>query len=68
MAAAKIGDDILSTGEQDAVNDFIKGLNVNFKFGTLVNGPGNIRFYFIKIVQSWDYTCSFNTDDKIQDL
>lgn len=50
LIAAKIVDDIFSPGEHDAVNDFIKGFKAKFKFGTVVNGPGNLLFYGMNIV------------------
>lgn len=68
LLAAKIVDDILVTGDTDMVDKFITGFNSKFKFGTVVHGPGNLRFFGLNLVQNEDYTCEINADDKLHAL
>lgn len=68
LVAAKRVDDILATGEQDVVNDFINGFSAKFKVGTVGNGRGYLRFYVMNIVHNEDYACSINADDYLQAL
>ena len=65
LLAAKIVDDILITGVYKHVKAFLHGFNSKFALGTVVSGPGNLRFYGLNIVQDEDMSCSINAEDKL---
>lgn len=71
LLAAKIVNDILITGEQHAVDQFLNGFYSKYKFGTVAHGPGQLRqlrFFGFNIVQEDDFTCSINGDEKLKAL
>lgn len=68
MVAAEIVERIICTSEKDVTDDFMKGFNHKFKFGTIVHGPCNHIFYSINTVQKEHYTFSINSDHKLKSL
>ena len=68
VLVAKIVDDILATGEKDAVERVLTDFNDRFNFGTVIHGPGILRFFGFNIVQNDDFTCAINADDKLHNI
>lgn len=64
LVVIKIVDDLLLTEEKDFAEAFSLQFDSTFKFGTVVRGPGRLKFYGISIVQFDDFY-SNNTDDKL---
>ena len=65
VVVAKIVDDILATGENNAVDQLLERFNSKFKFGTVIHGPGRLRYFGFNISQHEDFKCSLDGDDKL---
>lgn len=65
LVVIKIVDDLLMTGEDASVNDFIERFNKKFELGTVVRGPGSFKFYGISMSQDEDLSSSVNADEKL---
>lgn len=68
MLALKIVDDILLTGTDAAMQNFIFAFDKKFKLGEVVYGPSTFRFYGIIIIQESDWSVSIHADDKLNAL
>lgn len=68
LIAAKIVDDIKLAGTEYHTSRFIKMFNKSFKLGTVVKGPGSMRFFGINIEQDEDNTITTDAEDKLNDL
>lgn len=64
----KIVDDLIITGSPSVVDNFVKLIVEKFKLGTIVHGPGELRFFGLNIIQSDDYTIETNGDGKLNAL
>lgn len=65
MVLAKIVDDIILTGKDDITEKFLSEFNEIFELGSVVSGPGNLRFFGININQNDDYSIEVNAEDKL---
>ena len=65
---AKIVDDILVTGEVAVFENVLRMFNEKFKFGTIVHGPGKLRYFGFNVIQYDDYTTVIDGDDKLSAL
>lgn len=52
LIAAKAVDEIKGTGRECHINRFVGEFNKRFKRGTVVNGPGKMRFFVINVEQA----------------
>ena len=68
LVAAKIVDDIKVAGEGERAMQFVKKFNEFFNLGTVVSGPGRMRFFGINIVQDEDMKIQTDADDKLSAL
>ena len=68
LIAAKVVDDIKLAGTKHHTSRFIEMFNSTFNLGTVVSGPGVIRFFGINVEQAEDYTIKTDADDKLNGL
>lgn len=68
LIAAKIVDDIKIAGTDSHSERFINMFNKSFKLGTIVKGPGMMRFFRINNEQGDDSTIRTDADDKLNGL
>lgn len=61
-------DEMVVTGEVKAADKFWTGFGEVFKFGTVENGPDNLKFYGMNIIPNEYFTRSINADDTLQAL
>lgn len=59
-------DDLNTTGQDLQVKMFVEECNKRFRFGTVNNGPGRLRFFGIYFDQESDYRIETNTDYKLK--
>lgn len=55
VLCGKVFDNLLSAGRAAYVKTLIEGLNRTFSLGTIVHGPGLLRFLGLNLFQSDDY-------------
>ena len=65
MIAAKVVDDIIITGEDEVTCEFITGFEKRFKLGTVVRGPGNLRFFGLQVIQDQDLSITVDGNEKL---
>lgn len=65
---AKVVDDLMATGETDHLKQFKTRFEANFKLGTVIYGPGHIRFYGLNINQGCNFSSTIDVEDKLKAL
>lgn len=68
LLVSKVVDDLLITGVKSYVDDFLVKFDMKFQFGSIVRGPGILKFYGMKIIQNEDFSLSIHADDKLNSL
>lgn len=68
LLLGKIVDDLIITGIEPEVNRFVKMFNSKFKLGSVMSGPGSLRFYGLNIHQSNDMSSVIDGNEKLQAL
>ena len=58
-------DDLLLTGTDESLRQFVTDFHQKFKLGEVVHGPGTLRFYGLNLIQDTDYSVSIHADDKL---
>lgn len=66
--SAVIVDDILLTGPSSTTDAIVEAINVQFFLGTIVHGPGRIRYFGFNITQHDDMSITVDENDKLHDL
>lgn len=61
-------DDLLFTGNNRFVDDFLQSLNKTFKIGTLSRGTETMKFHGFSIIQNDDFSSSMDDAEKISSL
>lgn len=56
-------DDILITGPDEEVRQFIFELDDQFELPTITADPGHLQFYGLNVIQNENHTCSIDADD-----
>lgn len=64
-ALAKVVDDFLLCGEPAVVDDVIDNISKSFKLGTILHGPGVLRYFGLNVTQHDDFTVTIDGDDKL---
>lgn len=67
-ALAKIVDDFLICGQTKVVDDVIRSIGQIFTLGTIIHGPGLLRYFGLNIVQHDDMTITIDGDDKLNGI
>ena len=65
LIVAKIVYHLIMTGVKHFVDIFLKKFDDKFKFGSIVHGPGIIKFYGLTIEQFEDMSSTIHSDDKL---
>lgn len=68
MLLAKIVDDIILTGEEGITAKFIDDFNRVFELGSVVSGPGEMRFFGTNLLQKDDMSVEIDVDDKLSNV
>ncbi len=68
MIAAKVVDDIILTGEESVTSKFIDDFNAKFKLGTIIRGPGKLRFFGLQVVQEKDLSICVDGNEKLNKI
>lgn len=68
MLLAKIVDDIIVAGKDEVTSKLIEDFNSIFELGSVVNGPGEMRFFGTNLVQHEDMSVNINADDKLASI
>lgn len=68
LLVAAVVDDLLATDVTSYVDDSLVKLNKKFQFGSIVRGPGIIKFYGMKVVRDGDFSSTIHADDKLGPL
>lgn len=64
LVVAKIVGDVLATGEDDNLKQFVKKFDTKFKLGTLSRTSGMLCYFALNIVQHGDMNISVDVRDK----
>lgn len=65
LLVIKIVDDILLSGPDNYIEEFIHDSKSEFELCTVTYGPVTLQFYGLNIIQYYNFTCSINSDDKL---
>lgn len=68
LLAAKVIDDIQVAGSEYHIRRFVTEFDKHFKLGTVVEGPGKMRFFGSNVEQAENFTVRTNADDKLNGL
>lgn len=68
MLAIKIVDDILLTGHDDALRDFINAFNDIYELGEIAQGPGVLIFFGLNLVQDSDFSVTIDAENKLKSI
>lgn len=68
LTVAKIVDGLIMTGLKSDVEMFLRRFDERFKLGTIVHGPGVLRFFGMTIEQFDDYASEIHADDKLNSI
>ena len=68
LIVIKIVDYLLMTGEKSYMDNFIRQFNDKFQFGTVIHGPGILKFFGLTIIQNTDFSCTVHGDEKLMAL
>lgn len=65
---AKVVDEILMKGDPLVTDPIIMMINAKFKLGTIIHGPGQIRFFGLNVQQFDDMSICVDADEKLHAL
>lgn len=68
IRVVKLVDTLLVTGIPSETNSFLTNFNKELSFGTLVSGPGVLKFFGLSILQSEESSSSIHADEKLNSL
>lgn len=63
LNAARVVDDIMITGGETIVENFVKRFNSKNKLGMIVRGPGPLCFYLCDVIQHEMFTITVSGDE-----
>lgn len=67
-ALVKVVYDFLICGETDVVDNTIRSISEVFTLGTIIHGPGLLRYFGLNVVQHDYYTITIDSDDKLNGI